>query len=130
MHGYRSEEPARPAGWFKSTRSAAACTCVEVRFLPDAVQIRDSKQISAATGENVSDIITLPLSEWPQFLRHVTHDAPNPSPLLLRPANDSGAMALRCEATGAELIYDADEWDAFHDGVLDGEFDPPKATRH
>jgi hypothetical protein len=33
------------ARWFKSSRSAANGACVEVAFLPDAVGIRDSKDL-------------------------------------------------------------------------------------
>ncbi|WP_433266694.1 DUF397 domain-containing protein [Actinosynnema sp. CS-041913] len=34
----------RDTGWFKSSRSAASSdACVEVRFFPDTVGVRDSK---------------------------------------------------------------------------------------
>ncbi len=39
------------AAWFTSRHCAAGGDCVEIRFLRTVVQVRDSKQISAITGQ-------------------------------------------------------------------------------
>lgn len=126
MHGYKRKGPTASAGWFKSKRSSGSCTCVEVRFLADAdaVQVRDSKQIDAVTGTNVSDIITLPSTDWRQFIHSLVDDARATGPLV-HYSPDDGTIVLHCTESGVELTYDSDEWEAFRSGVLDGEFDPP-----
>ncbi len=115
------------APWFTSRHCAAGGDCVEIRFLRTVVQVRDSKQISAITGQNVSRIITLPTDDWRQFLRQVAEDdlAATAAGPLQRDTTDEGNVVLRCESTGVELVYDLDEWDAFCEGVLDGDFEPP-----
>ena len=128
MEDHDGDEPAPPgSGWFKSQHSAATCTCVEVRFLADAdaVQVRDSKQISAITGENVSEIITLPAADWRQFIGGVADEAARTTGPLVRYSPDDNTIVLHCTESGVELTYDSDEWEAFRSGVLDGEFDPP-----
>lgn len=126
----QSEGPASPAGWFKATASTASCTCVEVRFLADAVQVRDSKQISAVTGENVSRVITLPAEDWRQFLRKIDEDELGPAAGPLQSTADhDGTVVLHCLSSGIELTYDIEEWHAFRAGVRDGEFDLPSAER-
>jgi len=113
--------------WFKSRHCELDGNCVEIRFLRTVVQVRDSKQVSAITGQNVSRIITLPTDDWRQFLRQVAEDdlATTTDGPLHRVTTDEGNVVLRCESTGVELVYDLDEWDAFCAGVLDGDFDPP-----
>lgn len=124
-HAGPSAAPLAP--WFKSRHCRAGTHCVEIRFLRTVVQVRDSKQISAITGQNVSRIITLPTDDWRQFLRDVAEDdlATSTSGPLHRATTDEGNVILRCESTGVELVYDLDEWDAFCAGVLDGDFEPP-----
>lgn len=129
MEDRDSDEPAPPpeGGWFKTLHSTATCTCVEVRFLAaaDAVQVRDSKQIDAVTGENASDIITLPTADWRQFIGGLVDDDARATGPLVRYSPSDSTIVLHCTETGVELTYDADEWEAFRSGVLDGEFDPP-----
>lgn len=47
--------------WFKSSRSAENPACVEVRFVPDAIDVRDSKN---PTGP----VLSFPRSAWVTFL--------------------------------------------------------------
>ncbi|TQM79562.1 uncharacterized protein DUF397 [Saccharothrix saharensis] len=47
--------------WFKSSRSAENPACVEVRFVPDAIDVRDSKN---PTGP----VLSFPRSAWTKFL--------------------------------------------------------------
>lgn len=53
--------PSDRTGWFKSSRSAENPACVEVRFVPDAIDVRDSKN---PTGP----VLTFPRAAWAKFL--------------------------------------------------------------
>ncbi|NUT51602.1 MAG: DUF397 domain-containing protein [Saccharothrix sp.] len=48
-------------GWFKSSRSADNPACVEVRFVPGAIDVRDSKN---PTGP----VLSFPRTAWTKFL--------------------------------------------------------------
>ena len=48
-------------GWFKSSRSAENPACVEVRFVPDAIDVRDSKNPAGP-------VLSFPRSAWAKFL--------------------------------------------------------------
>ncbi|MEU4762129.1 DUF397 domain-containing protein [Actinosynnema sp. NPDC023794] len=47
--------------WFKSSRSAENPACVEVRFVPDAIDVRDSKNPTGPT-------LSFPRNAWAKFL--------------------------------------------------------------
>jgi hypothetical protein len=51
----------RRTGWFKSSHSAENPACVEVRFVPDTTDVRDSKN---PTGP----VLSFPRGAWTQFL--------------------------------------------------------------
>ncbi|GAB2977852.1 DUF397 domain-containing protein [Saccharothrix stipae] len=57
--------PINRTGWFKSSRSAENPACVEVRFVPDAIDVRDSKN---PTGPALS----FPRSAWRGFVTRAT----------------------------------------------------------
>lgn len=48
-------------GWFKSSRSAENPACVEVRFVPEAIDVRDSKN---PTGP----VLSFPRGAWRKFI--------------------------------------------------------------
>ncbi|MCC8248847.1 DUF397 domain-containing protein [Saccharothrix luteola] len=47
--------------WFKSSRSAENPACVEVRFVPDAIDVRDSKNPAGP-------MLSFPRHAWAKFL--------------------------------------------------------------
>lgn len=47
--------------WFKSSRSAENPACVEVRFVPDAIDVRDSKNPAGP-------VLSFPRGAWAKFL--------------------------------------------------------------
>ncbi|WP_063125141.1 DUF397 domain-containing protein, partial [Nocardia arizonensis] len=56
-------------GWFTSTRSNNGNQCVEVRFVGDAVLIRDSKYRRDPANRPADEpIITVTANEWTSFL--------------------------------------------------------------
>jgi hypothetical protein len=107
--------------WFKSTFSGEAGTCVEVSHRHESVLIRDSKY----TGpEQERPIISVPADRWAGVLdlalgsiSGVVGDA-----LTITVHRDGGATL---SGDGVDLVYNADEWDAFTKGVADGQFDRP-----
>lgn len=103
--------------WFKSTFSGEAQTCVEVSDQCDSVLIRDSK---FAEGE--SPIITIPAQYWPVVLNLALNGESGEVADMLAITVDHDGGATLCSG-GIELVYNADEWDAFAKGVADGQFD-------
>ena len=102
------------AGWFKSTRSSTNDNCVEVKFVRDSVQIRDSKY----TGDPAArPIITVSPAEWTSFLGSTINDGQS-VPAMTR----SGDGFVTLSHNGVGLTYTPAEWDAFVAGVVAGEF--------
>ncbi|WP_367129845.1 DUF397 domain-containing protein [Saccharothrix sp. HUAS TT1] len=50
------------SGWFKSSRSADNPACVEVRFAPPTIDVRDSKHPAGP-------VLSFPRTAWAQFTR-------------------------------------------------------------
>lgn len=104
-------------GFFKSTFSGGDQTCVEVSHQRDSVLIRDSK-----FGEGESPIITIPAPHWPAVLNLALNgESGEVADVLAITVDHDGGATLR--SGGIELMYNADEWDAFAKGVADGQFD-------
>ncbi|MGN2635117.1 DUF397 domain-containing protein [Nocardia takedensis] len=107
-------------GWFTSSRSNNGNQCVEVRFVGDAVQIRDSKyRRDPANLPADEPIITVTTAEWTAFLTALAADAPTDRPTA-RPGVDGGTVLRHGDIA---LTYTPAEWLAFVAGVRDGEFD-------
>ena len=53
--------PTNGTGWFKSSHSAENPACVEARFVPAAIDVRDSKN---RTGP----VLSFPRTAWAQFV--------------------------------------------------------------
>lgn len=114
-------------GWFKSSYSAASCTCVEVNLDGVEVLVRDSKR-PASSGEPgadgpARDVITVERAQWAAFLADVQGDEPSRRcrTVALAAARD-GSTTVTCIRSGTSLAFDADEWQAFASGVRAGEF--------
>ncbi|WP_163509119.1 DUF397 domain-containing protein [Fodinicola acaciae] len=54
-------------GWFKSSHSDAAATCIEVRFAGDVVEIRDTK----ANGVDGQPTLTVDAPSWRAFIAKI-----------------------------------------------------------
>lgn len=109
-------------GWFTSSRSNNGNQCVEVRFAGDAVLIRDSKfRRNPANRTADEPVITVTASEWTSFLNLLTSARwqPGAHPLVVQ--SSPAGTTLCCGAI--TLTYTPAEWEAFVDGVHDGEFD-------
>jgi hypothetical protein len=61
------------APWFKSSYSNGAASCIEVRFVGDVVQIRDTKfrRDSANTG-TAQPTLQIDAANWRHFLAAIT----------------------------------------------------------
>ncbi|NKY88835.1 DUF397 domain-containing protein [Nocardia veterana] len=105
--------------WYKSSFSKDANSCVEVRFTGNAVDVRDSKYVGP---EQDQPIITVPADQWPAFLGLVMTNSSGvlPDAVAVDVHADGGATITH---RTTRLNYNADEWDAFLEGVADGQFD-------
>ncbi len=111
------------SGWFKSSYSAATCTCVEVKLEREQASVRDSKLVGSGDepGTN-APVITVDRIEWTAFLDDVRTGATRRcQAITLAPATDGSAI-LTCTRSGTSLGFDAAEWAAFSAGVAAGEF--------
>ncbi|MGF6886328.1 hypothetical protein ABIA39_000295 [Nocardia sp. GAS34] len=108
-------------GWYKSSFSGSEHTCVEVRFAPDFVLMRDSKFTGPADEQ---PIVSVPAATWQSVLDLVLSGnsgrVDGDVTITIRP--DGGAILA---GQGRALVYRPDEWDAFAKGVADGQFDFP-----
>ncbi|MET7770434.1 DUF397 domain-containing protein [Nocardia sp. NPDC005366] len=106
--------------WFTSTRSNNGNQCVEVRFVGDAVLVRDSKyRRDPANLLAEEPIITVTANEWTSFLTLLATGG-SADRLITRTASDGTTSLCHGDIT---LTYTPEEWDAFIAGVRDGEFD-------
>lgn len=111
--------------WFKSSYSTGATTCVEIRFLGNAVQIRDSKLV----GEADEPILTvLSPKDWRAFLRAVGSDGYGRGGTLDCSPTRRRTVILR-SAHGGLLEFPSTTWIEFIAGAIDGEFDHPEQRR-
>ncbi|WP_054815230.1 DUF397 domain-containing protein [Nocardia arizonensis] len=107
-------------GWFTSTRSNNGNQCVEVRFVGDAVLIRDSKYRRDPANRPADEpIITVTANEWTSFLGLLA--AGRSGDRLVARTGADGTTTLR--HGDITLTYTVEEWAAFVAGVRDGEFD-------
>lgn len=108
--------------WFKSSFSRDAATCVEVRFTPGTVQIRDSKYLrNPANSPAAQPIIAIPAASWDVFLSLATgHPTTAPDLPALTVHPDGGATLHSPD--GTTLTYTPAEWTAYTSGIRAGEF--------
>jgi hypothetical protein len=108
--------------WFKSSFSRDAATCVEVRFTPTTVLIRDSKYLrNPANSPAAQPIITIPTESWNTFLDLALGQdisAPNLPTLEIGPDGSATLTAT----DGTTLAYTPAEWAAYTSGIHAGEF--------
>lgn len=111
------------AGWFKSTRSNQASSCVEVRFEGGRVFVRDSKYLRDSTNDPSSQpVIVIDATDWRDFLAYVLDDAPAMPQLPVIDGSAATGATLRAH-DGTILTFTSKEWAAFKEGVADREFD-------
>ncbi|WP_216915942.1 DUF397 domain-containing protein [Nocardia noduli] len=110
--------------WFKSTFSTGTSSCVEIAVTPEARLIRDSKYLRDPNNSPAQQpTIRVAIGQWAQFLSAVEkHDTAGTAGLpRIRYQPDGGASLSDGETT---LQYTTGEWEAFHAGVVAGEFEP------
>ncbi|WP_405166530.1 DUF397 domain-containing protein [Nocardia sp. NBC_01499] len=112
--------------WRTSSRSGTnGGQCVEIAFDAEArlVLMRDSKFRRIPQDFRVDEpVIEIPEADWSAFLAAVTSTTvrtPRQTPAIV--PRSSGEVAVR-GADGTTLTFTAEEWSAFVEGVLDGEF--------
>ncbi|WP_405166536.1 DUF397 domain-containing protein [Nocardia sp. NBC_01499] len=109
-------------GWFKSSFSKDANSCVEVRFSDDGtVHIRDSKYQGRRDDQPT---IAIPADDWDEFLRLAADGDESPSELIVPVVEHdehTGSTTVR-DAVGTKLVYTAREWNAFTSGIRAAEF--------
>ncbi|WP_036528307.1 DUF397 domain-containing protein [Nocardia sp. CNY236] len=111
--------------WRKSSFSGdgGGGNCVEVRFVGDRVQIRDSKFSRIRANEPARQpIVEVRYGSWSVFVHAVaglTDDFDTGSLSVER--TDDGSAIIRA-VDGTTLSYTLAEWNAFVAGVRNGEF--------
>lgn len=111
------------SSWIKSTRSADSACCVEAAYHEDLVFVRDSKyRRGLHQSTETEEVIAVTRSDWKDFVETVRLGVPGScGDLILELASDQSAR-LASKKDGAVLDYTTDEWRAFVDGVVMGEF--------
>jgi Domain of unknown function (DUF397) len=115
--------------WRKSTRTQQNNQCVEVAEDGPSILVRDSKNL----GGGPFLLFTRP--QWEVFLREVVYRLPSNNLAvevttgdMLRRYRERGDVLTRWHIrsldTDEVLHFDEDEWAAFRDGVMLGEFGP------
>lgn len=114
----RQADEHQTLGWFKSTFSKDANSCVEVRSVGELIQVRDSKYRGPKAEQPV---ITVPAADWSTLLVLVLSRTSGAAgaDVSVTMHSDGGAAIT---AGTTRLAYDSDEWDAFTKGVADGQF--------
>lgn len=111
----------RHAGWRKSTYSALQNGCVEVSPTGDGTEIRHSKIAD-------SPVIGFTGGQWSRWLGEVVSDNLTNTNGAVTVLVGPGSWTVRDVSTGAELVFDEQEWTAFRLGAKDGEFDLPRVA--
>ncbi len=104
-------------GWRTSSFSSNGASCVEVLEADGATYLRDTKE------HGQGPVVHLDVPAWSAFLDEVARDAPSANGAVEVTARSDGGRTVQEASSGAELHFRADEWTAFRDGVLAGEFD-------
>lgn len=116
-----------PKGWFRAKRCTGG-TCVEVRMDPDLIWVRDSKENhlgEGPDGEQAQPMLSIARREWLVFLTEVLGDSPvGTNGVLTYTVVSGGDVVLTGSDSDVSLRYDAEEWQAFTEGVVEGDFGP------
>lgn len=108
--------PRTVRGWRTSSASSNGASCVEVLEADGATYLRDTKQ------HGQGPVVHLDGQAWSAFLDEVARDAASANGAVEVTARPDGGRTVVETSSGAELHFRADEWTAFRDGVLAGEF--------
>jgi hypothetical protein len=122
--------PAVARGWFKSSRSNGCAACVEVRIELPMISIRDSKYRRDPHNPSAQEpTITFEAGHWAPFLSEATGTCPiiESRGVIIKRAAD-GTTSLVSVADGTTLVFTSEEWAAFVEGVVAGEFDVPELS--
>lgn len=108
--------------WRKASFSGNNNNCVEVAVHGDNVLIRDSKYLrNPGNDPAFQPLITISLTQWAAFLAAVAGNSSTTVEPAITIRPDRSTMLSGHDGTA--LIYTPEEWDAFTQAVVDGEFD-------
>ncbi|MGW4351646.1 DUF397 domain-containing protein [Nocardia sp. NPDC004582] len=111
--------PISPVGWRKSSYSGSnGGQCVEVAIAAGTVRIRDSKYSGLPEHR---PIITVPSDLWVEMLDFVLRRSTGEAGMGLHVELSSSGDAILSH-NGIVLAFTAAEWDAFQQGIMNGEF--------
>lgn len=104
--------------WRKSRRSNPSGNCVEVRIEDDQVLVRDTKLGGS------SPVISITRADWLDFTDEIKRGMTGPVGDRIQTLVTGGGWDLiNRSQPNVRLSFTIAEWDAFLDGVRDGEFD-------
>ncbi len=111
--------------WSRSS-FCSTCTCVFVARLGDSVFLKNNRD----DGISNQVIVSIRLDQWARLLNDIVVSNGNFPSALLAVQYDSFSVLKRADGSvvvfdkpGRSIEYDADEWEAFVAGVLNGDFD-------
>ena len=121
-HAKRDALAVGTTGWRKSSFSSGNGCCVEVRTSDGMVEVRDSK-CSRASSPNGSTVLRVEAMQWMSFVDQIRSSGSS--------NGLQGVSAIRSSDGGVIIASDGDglrftmvEWNAFVQGVEDGQFQP------
>ncbi|MEV0712718.1 DUF397 domain-containing protein [Nocardia aurea] len=112
-------------GWRKSTFSNnGGASCVEVNFIGNQALVRDSKYLrDPANDPNDQPVLSIRADMWPTFCRSSANPTIRSEMAGVPQITVREDGWVRVSDSAVELVFTPDEWKAFIQGVLAGEFE-------